>query len=426
MLPDMSKYAPLIAYLKRTTSESLLLSFDDIRKIIGAELPKTAKTDRGWWANTQKNTHVWAHEWVSAGWKASVTIANGTVTFSRFNYVPMPLLDALLPYERRTVMSLVEEAGISVEKWKKSGGRLLDQPQSNPAFCYDWCFGTDAEGYVLCAWHKGLTEEHGQVVFRCDIGSHTRKLSKALERIKLTATQRTRLKQQRERSEVFEEAVTHAYHSGAGLRLILNLGDTRECDELEEQAASVSERRLDAERWYVHLLKNGDAVIVRGVPRADLQDTEGSHSEPPSDPGEDDRWREGQIQVRRGQPEFRHKLMACYEVQCAVTRTSMPGLLEAAHIIPHAEGSDYRVSNGLLLRADIHTLYDLHHLSIDEHGVVHLSDEVRNLKEYAGLDQKTIRQTKSIMDAPSPTNLASRHARFLTCESQRVRQKTNQ
>lgn len=96
-----------------------------------------------------------------------------------------------------------------------------------------------------------------------------------------------------------------------------------------------------------------------------------------------------------------------------VTECRVVGLLEAAHIAPHADGTDYRTSNGLLLRADIHTLYDLGLLSIDQYMRVKLPNELL-LSEYRQYDGKRIerRPAKSV-DAPSYDALARRHAAFL-------------
>jgi hypothetical protein len=57
--------------------------------------------------------------------------------------------------------------------------------------------------------------------------------------------------------------------------------------------------------------------------------------------------------------------MSAYRRQCAVTRSFIVDLLEAAHIVPHAEVTDYNVRNGILLRADVRTLFDLDLLAID-------------------------------------------------------------
>ena len=68
---------------------------------------------------------------------------------------------------------------------------------------------------------------------------------------------------------------------------------------------------------------------------------------------------------RRGQPEFRQMLIKIYSGACAVTGYNAGDALEAAHIRPFRGGHTNHPTNGLLLRADIHTLFDLHLLAID-------------------------------------------------------------
>jgi predicted restriction endonuclease len=71
------------------------------------------------------------------------------------------------------------------------------------------------------------------------------------------------------------------------------------------------------------------------------------------------------IKKRRGQPEFRNALLQRYEGHCLVTGCKVADILEAAHIDPYrGEGSNHP-GNGLLLRADIHTLFDLDLLGIE-------------------------------------------------------------
>jgi hypothetical protein len=67
------------------------------------------------------------------------------------------------------------------------------------------------------------------------------------------------------------------------------------------------------------------------------------------------------IDERRGQRQFRRALLATYEQRCAITTTDAPDALEAAHIVPvrDREATTNHPSNGLLLRADLHTLFDL-------------------------------------------------------------------
>ncbi len=68
---------------------------------------------------------------------------------------------------------------------------------------------------------------------------------------------------------------------------------------------------------------------------------------------------------RQGQSQFRRKLLEAYEYRCAITNSDVREVLEAAHITPYRGPDTNHPSNGLLLRADIHTLFDLGLLTID-------------------------------------------------------------
>ncbi|HSP77104.1 MAG TPA: HNH endonuclease signature motif containing protein [Myxococcaceae bacterium] len=72
-----------------------------------------------------------------------------------------------------------------------------------------------------------------------------------------------------------------------------------------------------------------------------------------------------QIRARRGQGALRQALRERFNDTCLVTGCRLPDLLEAAHISPHRGDKDNHVSTGLLLRADIHTLFDLDLLGIN-------------------------------------------------------------
>lgn len=66
-------------------------------------------------------------------------------------------LAALMPTERHFVMDLLEEAGLDVAPWRVTGdGKAVKTPRANPAYCYDWAFGNEAEGFVVCVWHASL------------------------------------------------------------------------------------------------------------------------------------------------------------------------------------------------------------------------------------------------------------------------------
>lgn len=90
-----------------------------------------------------------------------------------------------------------------------------------------------------------------------------------------------------------------------------------------------------------------------------------------------------QIQIRRGQPKFRLKLLSLYKRTCIVTGCKISELLEAAHILPHSIMEDYSISNGLLLRADIHTLFDLNLMAINpEDLTLKLNPQLQDSDDY--------------------------------------------
>lgn len=68
---------------------------------------------------------------------------------------------------------------------------------------------------------------------------------------------------------------------------------------------------------------------------------------------------------RQGQPQFRQELIQAYGSQCAITGYNAVDALEAAHIIQYLGPDTNHVTNGLLLRTDIHTLFDLHLIAVD-------------------------------------------------------------
>ncbi|MDP8246422.1 MAG: HNH endonuclease [Candidatus Hinthialibacter antarcticus] len=74
---------------------------------------------------------------------------------------------------------------------------------------------------------------------------------------------------------------------------------------------------------------------------------------------------ERSIRLRRGQPKFRGLLLRYYNGRCAVTGCNFEGALEAAHITPYNGDRTNNPQNGILLRADIHTLWDLNLIAVD-------------------------------------------------------------
>lgn len=95
------------------------------------------------------------------------------------------------------------------------------------------------------------------------------------------------------------------------------------------------------------------------------------------------------IAMREGQPEFRRGLLASYQSRCAITGVSAEEVLEAAHISPYKGGQSNETHNGLLLRADIHTLFDRFLITVEPAHVVRVSPKLW-ATDYVELDGKDL------------------------------------
>jgi predicted restriction endonuclease len=120
---------------------------------------------------------------------------------------------------------------------------------------------------------------------------------------------------------------------------------------------------------------------------------------------------ERQIRERRGQQQFRDALCKRCGNRCLVTGSEVLAVLEAAHIKPYRGEDDNHPENGLLLRADIHTLFDLDKLGIEpEELCVKLQPDLAKDKEYGSLAGETLCCTHD--QRPSKAALQLRYAQF--------------
>ncbi|HEX6956413.1 MAG TPA: HNH endonuclease [Ferrovibrio sp.] len=71
------------------------------------------------------------------------------------------------------------------------------------------------------------------------------------------------------------------------------------------------------------------------------------------------------IRPRLGQGSFRIAVTDAYRRHCAVTGEKTLPILDAAHIRPYADGGPHDIRNGLLLRTDVHRLFDLGYVTVD-------------------------------------------------------------
>lgn len=116
-----------------------------------------------------------------------------------------------------------------------------------------------------------------------------------------------------------------------------------------------------------------------------------------------------QIAERRGQQKFRNALRQRYGDICLVTGSKILDIIEAAHIAPYRGDKDNDETNGLLLRADIHTLFDLDLLGI-EPDTLRIELHPRAQAEYSKIVGLTLGCSKT--KRPSADALKIRYAKF--------------
>lgn len=114
------------------------------------------------------------------------------------------------------------------------------------------------------------------------------------------------------------------------------------------------------------------------------------------------------IKPRLGQGAFRITVTDAYQRECAISRGRVLPALEAAHIKPYSLGGKHDVRNGILLRTDIHRVFDSGYATIDASGPGFrfvVSDRVKldfdNGNEYLRLHGSVLKLPSNPRFAPS-------------------------
>jgi putative restriction endonuclease len=115
------------------------------------------------------------------------------------------------------------------------------------------------------------------------------------------------------------------------------------------------------------------------------------------------------IRPRLGQGAFRVLVTDMYERRCAVTGEKALPVLDAAHIQPVSAGGLHQVGNGLLLRSDVHTLFDRGYVTVTPAFQFKVSRRLKvdfdNGEHYYELDGAHIRLPASLENRPDPLML---------------------
>ncbi|PDP88691.1 restriction endonuclease [Glycomyces fuscus] len=112
---------------------------------------------------------------------------------------------------------------------------------------------------------------------------------------------------------------------------------------------------------------------------------------------------------RMGQEAFKLALLDAYGGRCAITGIDVRPTLDAAHIHPVASGGLHRLDNGMLLRADVHKLFDQGYLSVSPSLEVRISPRLHkdfpDSGEYTALEGKPVAVPRNKADRPSRSAL---------------------
>ncbi|AOI30546.1 HNH endonuclease [Escherichia coli] len=179
---------------------------------------------------------------------------------------------------------------------------------------------------------------------------------------------------------IFEPAIEFVAIYGNQFRELSNITMSQLITETPRYNGQMSIQEVNLQ-WAIDLVNPLSSVVL------DLEADEADEAVPALLDEDQRQVIERQIKKRRGQKTFRDQLLKSNPV-CAVTGCMLVDILEAAHIDAYRNDSHNHISNGLLLRSDIHTLYDLNHLAIDpDKKTLHFSKKALSEKysEYEGL-----------------------------------------
>lgn len=95
------------------------------------------------------------------------------------------------------------------------------------------------------------------------------------------------------------------------------------------------------------------------------------------------------VRIRRAHNKFRKEVSIRCKNTCVITGCKLLEICDAAHIVPYSEWAGYDANNGLLMRADMHRLFDKNKIIIEENGNIVITD--KNIQNhYLGIIRKRI------------------------------------
>ena len=108
--------------------------------------------------------------------------------------------------------------------------------------------------------------------------------------------------------------------------------------------------------------------------------------------------------VRTGQQSFRDIVLQKYDFSCAITGCKITDVLEAAHIVDYSISKDNSVTNGICLRADLHTLFDRGYITINNDFTISVSENVSD-PDYRKYQGQKLKLPRHQIDWPKQANI---------------------
>lgn len=117
------------------------------------------------------------------------------------------------------------------------------------------------------------------------------------------------------------------------------------------------------------------------------------------------------VNARKGQSTFKSNILKAYNNKCCISGETCQELLEAAHIQQYVNSNSHHIQNGLLLRIDLHKLFDCGLLRIDANYRVVISSELSN-SSYSQFNGIVIQLPDNPNHYPSKASLELRIKNF--------------
>jgi len=267
---------------------------------------------------------------------------------------------------------------------REHGGN--DGYDDNPKEHYSWDdtvpnHALPQPGHIIVLWNKEILLG-ASVIEQVDRGRQQKELHRCPKcgkaGIKPRATLLPRYKCYK-CEHLFDEAVTRieevetyrTQHAAGWLDLTGQLTGSQLRALCFRPKSQLSMRQLDHDRFWAALAAEPLSPPTRSIAAA-VEYANGH--------------RQSLVRTRLGQDQFRGRLLTKYNDTCAFTGAAPKEALEAAHLYSYAATGKHHDDGGLLMRRDIHRLFDVGHLAVHPiNRVIDVSEAIRRFNEYGRL-----------------------------------------